>query len=823
MRHLLLSLVLTGLLGGGVAAQNRTNLSVPRLPGLPALPAAPKLPEGSVAPGSDAAKVPDLAAPAVPSAAPVAPAPAAPAASALPKGGRDGSLPLAASPIAPAAAAVPAAPAAPAAQSAQASVAAPSAAFDGLKYPATRRDDGVVDDYFGTKVADPYRWLEDDNSPETKAWVEAQNKVTESYLSQIPERGELVDRLKQLWNYERRYTPAKIGNYWIYEKNDGLQNQDVLYKAKSAKGKAEVLLDPNALSSDGTAALSGTSFSEDGKYMAYAVSRAGSDWTVWKIRDVETGQDLPDTIEWTKFTGASWTHDGQGFYYQRFPQPKPGEEMTGRNVDAKVYYHKVGTSQDQDVLAYERPDHPEWNFGTQITEDGRFLVLYQYEGTEPKNRVWIKDLAKRGSQFRPLFDKFDAQYSVVGNDGERFYVHTTKDAPRGKLVAVDLAYRHPARWKTFIAQAKGRDVLESVQREGNRFVAVWGTDAHQVLRVYGPRGGFKYEVALPGIGSVSGYSRAAKDDPKNGFFTFTSYNYPSSQFRLNLDTGKTSLFWKPKIPVDPTQFEVKQVFYPSKDGTKIPMFIVHKKGLKLDGTNPTYLYGYGGFSISLNPAFSGKTVAWLERGGVYAVANLRGGGEYGEEWHDAGRLKNKQNVFDDFIAAAEYLIRSGYTSTPKLAIGGGSNGGLLVGAAMTQRPDLFGAAIPQVGVMDMLRFHLFTVGRGWKSDYGSSETKEGFETLINYSPLQNLRPGTSYPATMVMTGDHDDRVFPAHSFKFAAELQHDQAGPAPALIRVEKNAGHGAGKPLAMLAQEAADMWAFLLRALGVSRGGASS
>ncbi len=693
-----------------------------------------------------------------------------------------------------------------------------NASFDGIQYPESRRDESVVDDYHGTKVADPYRWLEDDNSAQTQAWVDAQNRVTEKVLAAIPERTEIASRLKELINSERVSTPTKIGGHWVYSANDGLQNQPVMYKARTLKGPREVLLDPNQLSSDGTAALSETSFSNDGRYLAYAISRAGSDWNEWKIRDVATGRDLPDALKWTKFMGVSWTKDGKGFFYMRYPEPTAGDELTGTNENSKVYYHMVGEPQEKDALVYERPDHPRWMFDTNVTRDGRFLSLDQHEGAEHKKRIWVRDLTKSGAPFMPLFDQFDADYSIIGNEGSRFFVSTTKDAPRGKLVAVDLKNPAPENWKTIIPESKKLDVLDSVSRVGKRFVAVWTTDAHKIMRVYGPRGGFQYQVKLPTIGSVSGFEPTTHRETRRGFFTFSSFNYPGTHFRLNLETGKTKVYWRPKLPIDPSKFEVAQIFYPSKDGTKIPMFIVHKKGLKLDGTNPTYLYGYGGFGISMTPGFSYTNIAWLERGGVYAVANLRGGGEYGQEWHDAGRLDKKQNVFDDFIAAAEFLIREKYTSSPRLAIGGGSNGGLLVGAAMTQRPDLFGAAVPQVGVLDMLRFHLFTVGRAWISDYGISETKEGFNTLIRYSPLHNVKPGTSYPATMVMTGDHDDRVVPAHSHKFTAALQAAQASPGPILTRVEKNAGHSAGTPMSKLIQEAADKWAFILKALGVSR-----
>jgi len=701
---------------------------------------------------------------------------------------------------------------------AQASPAQLDAAFDGRAVPQTRRDDTVVDDYFGTKIKDPYRWLEDDNSDETKAWVEAQNEYTSSFLAGIPEREEIARRLKGLMNYERCSTPWKEGKYWIYYRNTGLQDQEVLMKSRRLYGEPEVLLDPSTLSKDGTAALDGISFSKDGKYMAYAVAKAGSDWMTWHVRDVETGKDLPDTIEWTKFTGASWSKDNLGFYYTRFPKPADGNAFTAANTHARVYYHRLGTRQGEDALVYERPDKPEWSFGAGQTEDGRYLLLYQHEGTEPKNRIWIKDLEKPGSDFKPLFDGFDSVYSVVDNEGSKFFVQTRKDAPRGRLIMVDADKPGPENWKDVLPESRTGEVLEGVERVGKRFVAVWSKDAHEVMRVYGPRGGLRYEVKLPGIGSVSGFSAPSAKETRRGFFTFASFNHPRTTFRLDLDTGKTRAYRRPKIAVDPSRFEVEQVFYASKDGTRVPMFIVHKKGLKYDGQNPTYLYGYGGFNISMTPYFSAANVAWLEKGGVYAVANIRGGGEYGQAWHDAGRLDKKQNVFDDFIAAAEYLIARGITSPSRLAVGGGSNGGLLVGAVMTQRPDLFGAAVPEVGVLDMLRFHLFTIGRGWRSDYGSSETQEGFDTLIKYSPLHNVRPGTRYPAALVMTGDHDDRVVPAHSHKFTAALQAAQAGDAPILTRVERDAGHGAGTPLSKVIQEIADKWAFLLRALGVSR-----
>ena len=717
----------------------------------------------------------------------------------------------------PAAATPAATPAAPKAsvslQSAAADAERSAPVFDGAVPPSTRRDETVVDDYFGTKVADPYRALEDPNAEETKAWVAAQNAHTRAVLDALPGRDAIAARLKALVDYDRYDVPEKIGKTWIYYKHTGQQDQSILYKSRTLYGKPEVLLDPNTLSADGTAALSGTSFSKNGAYMAYGISRNGSDWSEWKVRDVRTGRDLPDTIKWMKTGGTTWAKDGSGFYYTRFAEPKPGEEYSGVTKDPKIFFHRLGTAQEQDRLVYERPDKPDWGLGASLSGDGRYLLVYQFEGTEPKNRIFVKDLKHPGSKFKPLFNGFDASYSIIAAEGDRLFVQTTKDAPRGRMISVDLRHPQPKNWKDVIPQAEGTAVLESVQKTKDRFVAVWSQDAHQTIKIYGPRGGFLREARLPGIGSVTGIADNTK---RGGYLEYTSYAHPRTVFHVNLDTGKLRAYRRPGVDFDPRKYEAKQVFYTSKDGTKVPMFIVHKKGMKLDGANPTYLYGYGGFNISLTPSFSAAMLAWMEMGGVYAVANLRGGGEYGQEWHDAGRLGKKQNVFDDFIAAGEYLIASGYTSSKRLAIGGGSNGGLLVGAVMTQRPDLFGAAIPEVGVMDMLRFHLFTVGKSWKSDYGSSETKEGFDTLIKYSPLHNVKPGTHFPATMVMTGDHDDRVVPAHSHKFTATLQAAQGGTAPILTRIETNAGHGAGTPISKWIQEVADKWAFLLKALGV-------
>ena len=683
-----------------------------------------------------------------------------------------------------------------------------------LSYPATKKGD-VVEVLHGQKIADPYRWLEDPNSAETTAWVEAQNKVTFGYLEKIEKRAQVRERLTKLWNYERYGVPSRHGSWTIFSKNNGLQNQAVIYKATSLTATPEVLLDPNTLSTDGTVALSGLSFSEDGRYAAYSTTASGSDWMEWKVREVASGKDLADVIKWSKFSGAAWKKDGSGFYYSRYDAPMSKDEAySAVNKYQKVFFHKVGTGQGEDQLVYERPDKPDWGFGAEVSDDGRWLLIYQSEGTNRENRIFLRDLADPTGKIEPFLDKFDASYNVVGNDGATFYVATDKEAPRYRVVAIEKGKADAAAWKTLIPQASNRDVLASTSLIANRFVTVWRVDAHEKLRLFALNGTFESEIALPAIGSVSGISGKRKDT--DTFYAFTSFNYPSTTFRYDFASKASAVFKQPTVDFDPNAFETKQVFYPSKDGTKIPMFIVHKKGLVLNGSNPTYLYGYGGFDVSLEPAFSPSNIVWMEMGGVYAQPNLRGGGEYGKEWHDAGRLKNKQNVFDDFIAAAEWLIANKYTSTPKLAIGGGSNGGLLVGAVMTQRPELFGAALPAVGVMDMLRYHKFTIGWAWKSDYGDPDVKEDFEVALKYSPLHNHKPGVSYPATLVTTGDHDDRVVPAHSHKFIAALQAAQKGSAPVLTRIETKAGHGAGKPTAKIIEERADQWAFLVKALGV-------
>jgi len=682
-----------------------------------------------------------------------------------------------------------------------------------LSYPQTRKSE-VVDNYHGVKVADPYRWLEDDNSPETKAWVEAQNKVSFGYLEAIPERKRITERLTKLWNYEKFSAPTKRGSRYFYSHNSGLQNQAVLFVTEDPALKGRVLLDPNTLSKDGTVALSGMSITEDGRLMAYSISVAGSDWQTWKVRDITTGKDLHDEIQWSKASGASWLKDGSGFFYSRYEAPKTGAALTGANQNHQVFFHKLGTAQDKDTLVWERPDQPEWYLGATVSDDGRWLILTGNKGTNPETALFLKDLKNPKAQVEPFLDKLDATYGIVDNEGDTFFVHTNQGSPRYRLVAVTRGQTDPKQWKELIPQDP-RQVLEGVSLVGNRFVAFWMKDAHTAVTFHGLDGKAQGELPLPGIGSAGGFGGKRQD--QETFYTYSSFVHPPSVYRYDFKTGKSTLFRSPKVDFDPTAFEVNQVFYASKDGTKVPMFLVHRKGLKLDGQNPTLLYGYGGFNASMTPWFSLVDVAWVEMGGVYAMANLRGGGEYGMDWYNGGRLDHKQNVFDDFIAAGEWLIANHYTSTPKLAINGASNGGLLVGACLTQRPELWGAAVPEVGVMDMLRFHKFTLGWGWKSDYGSSETKAGFETLMKYSPLHTIKAGVKYPPTLVTTGDHDDRVVPAHSHKFTATLQAAQGGPAPILTRIETNAGHGAGKPTAKQIQERADVLAFLVKTLNVT------
>ncbi|MEG3847354.1 prolyl oligopeptidase family serine peptidase [Microcoleus sp. herbarium19] len=700
-----------------------------------------------------------------------------------------------------------------------------------LSYPATRKID-VSDDYHGVKVSDPYRWLEDPESSETQAWVEAQNALTFGYLREIPAREKIKNRLTQLWDYEKYGIPFKEGDRYFYYKNDGLQNQSVLYTLTSLDGEPKVLIDPNTLSEDGTVALGGIAISEDGKFMAYGLSTSGSDWQEWKVRDVETGEDLSDHLKWLKFSGASWTHDGKGFFYSRYDEPNEKSKHEDVNYYQKLFYHQLGTAQSEDVLIYDRPDQKEWGFSGGVTEDGKYLIVSVWQGTETKNLIFYKDLTAPESTVVELINEFEAEYSFIGNEGPLFWFQTDLDAPLGRVIAIDTNNPPPSSlagaetppsppltkggieggFTEIIPEAA--ETLQGIGILNNQFVASYLKDAYTQIKIFNLDGSFARQIALPGIGSAGGFGGKRHDTET--FYAYTSFTSPNTIYSYNMVTDESKIYRQPKVDFNPDDYETKQVFYPSKDGTEVPMFITYKKGLQLDGNNPTYLYGYGGFGISLTPSFSVSRVVWLEMGGVYVTACLRGGGEYGEAWHQAGTKLNKQNVFDDFISAAEWLIENKYTKPAKLAIAGGSNGGLLVGACMIQRPELFGAALPAVGVMDMLRFHKFTIGWAWTSEYGSPENAGEFPAIYGYSPLHNLQPGTAYPATMITTADRDDRVVPAHSFKFASALQESHAGEKPVLIRIETKAGHGAGKPTAKIIEELADEWAFLVRALDI-------
>ncbi|MGC9332889.1 MAG: prolyl oligopeptidase family serine peptidase, partial [Anaerolineae bacterium] len=673
-----------------------------------------------------------------------------------------------------------------------------------------------VDDYHGTPVADPYRWLEEPDSPETRAWIEAQNRLTFDFLGRIPERDSLRRRLTELWDYARVWAPVKRGGRYFQQRNSGLQNQDVLYVLEALDSKPRVLLDPNALSQDGTVALTGWSVSPDGRWLAYGTSAAGSDWLTWRVRDVDSGQDLPDVIEWSKFSGAAWRQDGSGFYYSAYDPPPPGEDYTGTNYYQKLYFHQLGQPQAEDELVYERPDHKEWGFAAEVTEDGRYLILSVWQGTDVRNRLFYQDL-HAGGRVVELISELEAAYHFVGNDGPHFYLRTDLDAPRGRLVAIDTTSPGRDGWRTIIPE--GEDVLQDVIMVHDEFIALYLHDAHHRLARFDPRGRPLGEIRLPTLGSIpsngSFLNLTGRRSDDELFYGFWSFLYPVTIYRYDFEREASEQVFAPPLDFDASPYVTRQVFVEDRDGPRVPMFLTHRRDLVFDGQNPTLLYAYGGFNISLVPSFAVSRLVWLEMGGVLAWANLRGGGEYGESWHQAGMLHNKQNVFDDAIACAEYLVAEGITSSSKLAIMGGSNGGLLVGACMTQRPELFGAAVPLVGVMDMLRFHRFTIGWAWVSDYGNADEDEGqFRTLFAYSPLHNIRPGRRYPATLVITGDHDDRVVPGHSFKFAAALQAAQRGEAPVLIRIQTRAGHGFGKPTAIQIEEATDIWAFLVEAL---------
>ena len=732
-----------------------------------------------------------------------------------------------------------------------------------LSYPAAARGT-QVDTYHGITIADPYRWLEDVDSPATKEWVAAQNRVTDSFLASIPQREAIRSRLTQLWNYARYSAPFKENGRYFYFQNSGLQNQSVLYVQDGLTGPPRVLLDPNILSTDGTVALSRTEASDDGHYLAYSLSTSGSDWQELHVRDVNNGRDLADVVKWVKFSGISWTHDNKGFFYSRYDEPTSGNKMTNTNKNHKLYYHRVGELQSRDELVYDRPDQPDWLFGGTVTDDGQYLIITVSQGTDVRTRVYFVDLDNPGkpqidNPVVRLIDKLDAEYSFIGNRGTNFYVRTDRNAPKGRIVAINIDNPREERWNTIIPE--GKDALQDAAMAGDDIVANYLQDAHSSIRFYTgsrddrrsqqprpgqqpqqpPRnpgniyddtstapvvmreraqpigGGFTFrgELPLPGIGSVGEVHGRQGDDEL--FYSFTSFLYPTTIYRYDLKSRRNEVFRTPKVAFDPTSYETRQVFYTSKDGSRVPMFITAKKGIQLDGNNPTLLYAYGGFNISMTPSFSPANLAWLEMGGIYALANLRGGGEYGKTWHEGGMLANKQNVFDDFIAAAQYLIQQKYTSTSKLAVRGGSNGGLLIGAVENQRPDLFGATLPEVGVMDMLRFQKFTIGWAWTSDYGSSDNPDQFKYLRAYSPLHNIKPGTCYPPTLAFTADHDDRVVPGHTFKYVATLQAAQSCPNPILVRIETKSGHGAGRPTSKLIDEAADRFAFLVRELHMS------
>jgi prolyl oligopeptidase len=678
-----------------------------------------------------------------------------------------------------------------------------------MKYPLTAKTD-TVDVYFGTEVPDPYRWLEDDNSAETKDWVIAQNEVTDAFLETIPFRESIRQRLEKLWNYPRMGAPFREGDYYFYTFNNGLQNQDVIFIKSSLEAEGTVFLDPNTFSGDGTVSLTAFSVSKDGKYVGYGISRGGSDWNEFFVKEIATGNQLDDHLKWIKFSGLSWYKDG--FFYNRYNEPKAGDQLKGKNVNSKLYYHKAGTSQDKDVLVYEDPQHPARSFNGSVSQDETYLIISVVESTTG-NAVYYKDLTNRRSEITPMVETFDKDYGYVGNVGSRLYFLTNLDAPKYRLVAMDVADENP-QWIEIIPENKDM-VLTGVQFANGNLIAGYQKDAHDLLFVYSKQGELMHEIVLPGVGTVGGIS--AKDKYEEIFYVYTSFNYPATIFKYDMKSNTSTLYYKPDVDFDSGNYETKQVFYTSKDGTQVPMFIVHRKGLKLDGKRPTLLYGYGGFNVTYTPAFSIRNLIWLENDGIYVLANIRGGGEYGEEWHQAGTILKKQNVFDDFIAAAEYLIDNKYTSNKKLAIFGGSNGGLLVGAVTNQRPDLFAVAIPAVGVMDMLRFHKFTIGHYWVTDYGSSEDSVQFEYLYKYSPLHNIKSGVEYPAVMVTTADHDDRVVPAHSFKYIATLQEKHTGKNPVLIRIETDAGHGAGKPISKSIEELADMWSFAFYCMNVT------
>lgn len=687
-----------------------------------------------------------------------------------------------------------------------------SALAEKLTYPESKRVD-QVDILHGVKVPDPYRWLEDDKSEDVQKWVEAQAKFADDYLGKLPRRKEIEERLTKLWNFEKHGLPLAVGGRLFYTRNSGLQNQSVLYWREDEDAATQsMLLDPNTLAADGTAALSGYAVSDDGKLLAYGISRSGSDWQEWKVRSVDSGKDLADLLEDVKFSGASWTNDHKSFCYSRYLFDKKENRLKAENVNQKLYLHKVGDPQAKDQLLYERPDQPKWMFDGHFTEDGRFLVIDVSPGASAKNGLFYRDLSQPDAPVVELLKDFDAKYAFVANDGPVFFIQTDRDAPAGRLIAIDTTKPEPAHWKTIIAERK--EALQAVSEVGGRFFASYLKDVLPLVRVHDHEGAFLSEVAMPEIGTASGFGGRHAD--KSCFYAMTGFTNAGRIYRYDLPTGKSEPFWEAKTGFAASDYETRQVFATSKDGTKVPLFLTHKKGLEPKGEAPVFLYAYGGFDISLTPSFSVANAEWVEMGGVFAVANLRGGGEYGKTWHEAGMKTKKQNVFDDFIAAAEWLVANKITNPKKLAIGGGSNGGLLTAACLNQRPDLYGAVWTAVGVQDMLRFHKFTIGWAWQDEYGNVDKEEDFKNLFGYSPYHNVKPGTKYPPVLITTADHDDRVFPAHSFKYGAAMQAAQGGEAPIILSIETKAGHGAGKPTSKAISEAAERLAFFAASLGM-------
>ncbi len=683
-----------------------------------------------------------------------------------------------------------------------------------MDYPESRKSDHV-DEYFGVLVEDPYQWLETDvrESDEVRDWVQRQQKLTFDYIAELPFREQIESRLTQLWDYEKYGVPFKRGGRYYYSRNDGLQNQNVVYQLDSLDDEPAVLIDPNEWSSDGTIALGGLAFSDDGRFVAYGIQDAGSDWRTWRVMEIATGQKLDDEIRWIKFGGVSWTPDNRGFFYSRYDEPVEGEAFQSTNTNQKVYYHRLGTKQSEDKLVHKDPEHPEWGFSPTVTEDGEYLVITVWKGTDDRYRILYQPLEVPAAPIEELIDNFDNEFTFIGNEGPLFYFKSDFNAPRKNILTIDI--NHPDREEWNIIIPESNEAMRGATMVGDTIIVDYLKDAKTQIKLFDLAGSFVREVRFPGIGTASGFEGKRNHDET--FYSFSSFNRPPSIYRYDLNSGKSRLIRESKVDFLPDDYVVEQVFYSSKDGTKVPMFIAHKQGLKRNGKNPTLLYGYGGFNISLTPGFSISRLQWMEMGGVFAMANLRGGGEYGKLWHKAGTKTQKQNVFDDFIAAAQWLVDNQYTSPEHLGIQGGSNGGLLVGACMTQRPDLFGACLPAVGVMDMLRFQNFTAGRFWVDDYGSSRhSKKEFQALLGYSPYHNIQHGVEYPATLITTADTDDRVVPGHSFKFAARLQEAQQGTNPTLIRIETRAGHGSGKPTAKIIEEAADQWAFLAKHLGL-------